>query len=46
VIKTAEDPDAPGDERAKRDAIEWANTGLAMLRNATWVADKIKDAFT
>lgn len=32
VIETAEDPETPGTEEQKRDAIDWANNGINLLR--------------
>jgi hypothetical protein len=46
VIETAEDPASPGDEQDKLKTIEWANTGISLVRNIAWVADKIKDMGT
>ena len=48
VIETAEDPETPGTEEQKRDAIDWANTnsGINLFRNLAWLADKLKDGFS
>ena len=46
VIETAEDPETPGTEEQKRDAIGWANSGINLLRNLAWLADKLKDGFS
>ena len=46
VIEMAEDPETPGTEGQKRDAIDWANSGINLFRNLAWLADKLKDGFS
>lgn len=43
VIEIAEDPETPGTPKQKRETIEWANTGISLVRNIMWIADKLKD---
>ena len=43
VIEAAQDPDAPGTEEEKRDAIQWANDGLTLAQKAEWVAYKVAE---
>jgi hypothetical protein len=46
VIETAEEPETPGTKEQKRDAIDWANNGVNLLRYLAWLADKLKDGFS
>jgi hypothetical protein len=46
VIETAEDPETLGTEEQKRDAIDWANNRINLLRYLAWLADKLKDGFS
>jgi len=43
VKAAAEAPDTPGDERDKREVVEWANKGITLAKNLERIADKVKD---